>query len=290
MAELGERDVKQRTLFDLRKVVKLQSSAIMFTPEDIEGLRQHLADPGTSRHLLLNSLRKLDCYKLLAGDLAACEIGSAVATLVQHPKLEVARLAAALLDKWREMVEGAGQVAGVERDLFRQVSYDVAAAAAAPDGDPQEFYLKAPLTQAEIEAAEAAAAAAERKRSLRQRLRAEEALFDSDGEAEGAVACAAQGPHGQGQGGAAGGGDEHMESASESEDKIESGDSSDEEWRPAAALKRAGAKRQHAGGGGGGKKQQGSGGGKGSKDGMVQSTLKWALGREKDKEKENNGS
>jgi hypothetical protein len=48
---------------------------------------------------------------------------------------EVARLAGALVDKWR--VQGDGQ-------LFSQLEYDAEAAAAAPEGDPEEFKLVAP--------------------------------------------------------------------------------------------------------------------------------------------------
>jgi hypothetical protein len=48
---------------------------------------------------------------------------------------EVARLAGALVDKWR--VQGDGQ-------LFSQLEYDAEAAAVAPEGDPEDFKLVAP--------------------------------------------------------------------------------------------------------------------------------------------------
>ena len=50
-----------------------------------------------------------------------------MATLMQHPKLEVSKLAAAVVEKWR----GLGEVA-----LLEPGSYDVEAAAGAPDGVP----------------------------------------------------------------------------------------------------------------------------------------------------------
>lgn len=73
-------------------------------------------------------LRKLDCYKLEVEDLFRSQIGVAVATLaVQHPKQDVARLAASILEKWQKMVE---------EKLFHTIDYDISAALYAPDGVP----------------------------------------------------------------------------------------------------------------------------------------------------------
>lgn len=82
------------------------------------------------KHLsqILTILRKLDCYKLEVEDLVRSQIGIAVATLaLQHPKQDVARLAASLVDKWQRMVE---------EKLFHTVNYDINAALYAPDGVP----------------------------------------------------------------------------------------------------------------------------------------------------------
>lgn len=51
-------------------------------------------------------------HRLEFNDLVTTEIGSAVATLAVHPKLEVARLAAGLVSKWRTLIEST---------LFKQV-------------------------------------------------------------------------------------------------------------------------------------------------------------------------
>ena len=76
---------------------------------------------------LLDLLRKLDCYRLRVEDLQRSDIGSAVATLAtSHPKPDVARLAASLLQKWRDLVENS---------LFQRLEYDLEAAAAAEDGE-----------------------------------------------------------------------------------------------------------------------------------------------------------
>ena len=54
----------QLTLFDCRKVVS-GKSWVCFDEVDILALRAVLLQPSSSKHLLLNSLRKLDCYKLV---------------------------------------------------------------------------------------------------------------------------------------------------------------------------------------------------------------------------------
>ena len=54
----------QLTLFDCRKVVS-GKSWVCFDEVDILALRAVLLQPTSSKHLLLNSLRKLDCYKLV---------------------------------------------------------------------------------------------------------------------------------------------------------------------------------------------------------------------------------
>lgn len=99
-----------------------------FTEEDIASLRCLLLDASRSKHELLCALRKLDCYRLELTDLERSGIGGAVSTLTMHPKPEVARFAAALLDKLRAVAEST---------LFPRVPYDVVAAAAAPDGEAQ---------------------------------------------------------------------------------------------------------------------------------------------------------
>jgi hypothetical protein len=126
-------------------------------------------------HLLLNTLRKLDCYRLQLSDISGTEIGRAVATVADHhpravgrcecqlpagmrrkrrgwtaatrathalPHLaspgvlqEVSKLASALLHKWQAQFDAA---------LFSCMEYDTAAAAAAPEGDPSDFKLQAP--------------------------------------------------------------------------------------------------------------------------------------------------
>ena len=47
-----------------------------FSPplQDIEGIKASLLDPATAKHTLLNALRKLDCYKLVAADIGSTGI------------------------------------------------------------------------------------------------------------------------------------------------------------------------------------------------------------------------
>ena len=116
---LQQADKRQRTLQSLGKVVRLEASSVCFSPQDITSLRDLLQKPETEKQALLTALRKLDCYRLQLQDLASTQIGSAVATLAaSHPKLEVARLAAAVLEKWRAMVEvSEGEAAAAARPL-----------------------------------------------------------------------------------------------------------------------------------------------------------------------------
>lgn len=145
-------DKNQRTLFSLAKVVRLESTSMCFTLEEICGMKQELLVPSQTKYQvccffnqtaqitfhsptyisppslqLLNILRKLDCYKLRVEDLQRSDIGSAVATLaVHHPKPDVAKLAASLLQKWRELVENS---------LFQRLQYDIETARASEDGE-----------------------------------------------------------------------------------------------------------------------------------------------------------
>jgi hypothetical protein len=149
-------DRNQRTLFSLAKVVRLDNSSVCFTLEQICDLKDRLLDASLTKHevikqarvcriqtkvtnvtslpvikclsQILTILRKLDCYKLEVEDLFHSQIGIAVATLaLQHPKQDVARLAASILDKWQRMVK---------EKLFHTVNYDINAALYAPDGVP----------------------------------------------------------------------------------------------------------------------------------------------------------
>lgn len=95
-------------------------------------------------------------------DLLNSEIGIAIATLSSsHPKVEVSKLAQALLHKWKALL--------VAR-CFKAIPYDTEAAAQAPDGEPE---------------APAVAIAAEekvrrREAAQRRRQRELEYLMDSD--------------------------------------------------------------------------------------------------------------
>lgn len=109
-------------------MVRLEASTVCFSEQDIASLRSLLLDAGSSKHALLCALRKLDCYRLELHDLQRSGIGAAVATLTAHPKPEVARFAAALLDKLRAVAEAT---------LFPRLPYDAAAAAAAPTARPR---------------------------------------------------------------------------------------------------------------------------------------------------------
>ena len=76
----------QLTLFDCGKVVS-GKSWVCFNEGDIVVHRETLLNPSASKYLLLNTLRKLDCYKLETRDLLNTEIGSAAATVAaRHPK------------------------------------------------------------------------------------------------------------------------------------------------------------------------------------------------------------
>jgi hypothetical protein len=77
-------------------------------------------DPSQSKHVLLRTLRKVDCYRLDLNDLMQTGLAAAVATLAAHsPRLEVSKLAAAILDKWKGIIAGgkSSSVAGKEKRM-----------------------------------------------------------------------------------------------------------------------------------------------------------------------------
>lgn len=71
------------------KVVSSKNMWGCFSPEDLQQHRAVLADPGSSMQLLLNTLRKLDCYRLQPSDVSSSEIGRACATLAAYHPREV---------------------------------------------------------------------------------------------------------------------------------------------------------------------------------------------------------
>jgi hypothetical protein len=79
-----EREKGQLTLFDCRKVVSSNNTWGMFAESEIVQHKETLLRPESSMHLLLNTLRKLDCYRLQLTDLSGTEIGRAAATLAAH--------------------------------------------------------------------------------------------------------------------------------------------------------------------------------------------------------------
>ena len=82
-----ERDKGQLTLFDLKKVVAA-ASWVVYDESEILQHKKTLLDPSSSYYLLLNTLRKLDCYRLELSEISATEIGRAAATVAaQHPRL-----------------------------------------------------------------------------------------------------------------------------------------------------------------------------------------------------------
>ncbi|GAB4814834.1 hypothetical protein N2152v2_001880 [Parachlorella kessleri] len=171
-ADKPEKDVRQRTLWDLQKVVKLETSAVCFASEAVLDHKKALLDPSTPKWLLLQTMRKLDCYRFQFQDLITSEIGCAVATLEAHPKLEVARLAHNLVKKWRGLVEG---------ELFRRLPYDAALAATIQEEPP------APPQPSPEEAAAQQAADRQAQQELRRQQEADLLLTDSEEEGSGAA-------------------------------------------------------------------------------------------------------
>lgn len=158
------------------QVVRLDTSAVCFSAGAVSELKKTLVDPSSPKWLLLQTLRKLDCFRwggsalwpppvqehdrapslcsattqcmrpcaapacpltappgALAparfefGDLVSTEVGVAVSTLQQHPKLEVAKLAHSLQNKWRALVEDV---------LFKRLPYDAELASTIPEDPP----------------------------------------------------------------------------------------------------------------------------------------------------------
>lgn len=98
-------------------------------------------------------------------------IGSAVATLTRHPKLDISKLAASLLSKWRAMVEEA---------LFKRQPYDVMLAMAAPESLPEDAPPPPPPVAAAAPPDDEAAA--QHKLQQERRRRKEARLLGSDDE------------------------------------------------------------------------------------------------------------
>ena len=99
-------DKAQRSLFSLTKVVRLGKSqtAVSFTIEDLSSLRATLEDASSPKHVLLQSMRRLQCYRLCMEDLRVSGLGGIVRVLsMVHPKGEIRETAGRLMGRWKRM-------------------------------------------------------------------------------------------------------------------------------------------------------------------------------------------
>jgi hypothetical protein len=101
------KDVGQRSLFSLKKVVRLgkNTTAVTFTIQDLQNIRAKLENASTGKHELLQSMRRLQCYRLCLEDLRVSGLGGIVRVLsIVHPKDEVRKAAGMMMQKWKRMV------------------------------------------------------------------------------------------------------------------------------------------------------------------------------------------
>ena len=101
------KDAGQRSLFSLKKVVRLgkNTTAVTFTIQDLQNIKAKLENASTGKHELLQSMRRLQCYRLCLEDLKVSGLGGIVRVLsMVHPKDEVRKAAGTMIHKWKRMV------------------------------------------------------------------------------------------------------------------------------------------------------------------------------------------
>jgi hypothetical protein len=138
---LQQPDKRQRTLFSLGKVVRLEASSVCFLPEDIISLRDLLQKPETEKQTLLTALR---CLAGLLGDAVAAVAKRAVLSsypayrsalalaavrgMDPHPASELTQLwqaAQALKDGVIALAAAAGGNAGVRLAAVRHLEQTI---------------------------------------------------------------------------------------------------------------------------------------------------------------------
>jgi hypothetical protein len=99
-------DTSQRSLFSLTKVVRLGKShtTVSFTIDDLVSVRGTLEDPRSAKHVLLQSMRRLQCYRLCLEDVRVSRLGGIVRVLsMVHPREEVREAAGRLMGRWKRI-------------------------------------------------------------------------------------------------------------------------------------------------------------------------------------------
>lgn len=94
----------QRKLTDLRKVVSIKGGAVNFDISELLEARELLEAEDTPVGPILDSLRRLSCFDITREMLLSTKIGPAIRLLKKHPDPEVARISAALVEKWKGVV------------------------------------------------------------------------------------------------------------------------------------------------------------------------------------------
>lgn len=95
---------QQRKLSDLQKVVSIKGGAVNFDISELLEARELLEAEDTPVAAILDSLRRLSCFDITREMLLSTKIGPAVRKLKKHPNPEVARISAALVEKWKGVV------------------------------------------------------------------------------------------------------------------------------------------------------------------------------------------
>lgn len=151
---LKDDDGRQRSLFSLKKVVRLgkNTTSVTFTIQDLQNIKRALEDAHTAKFELLQQLRRLQCYRLCLEDVRVSGLGKSVRVLsLVHPKVEVRRSASKLMKSWKRMVlqelfplprpalkkgaSGDEEDASKEEEENETFGYDVETARNAPEGE-----------------------------------------------------------------------------------------------------------------------------------------------------------
>lgn len=156
---LKDDDGRQRSLFSLKKVVRLgkNTTSVTFTVQDLQNIKRALEDAQTGKFELLQQLRRLQCYRLCLEDVRVSGLGKSVRVLsIVHPKDEVRRAAGKLMKSWKRMVlqelfplprpvgnrqkkvtsgEGEEDAGREEEEKDETYGYDVETARNVPEGE-----------------------------------------------------------------------------------------------------------------------------------------------------------
>lgn len=94
----------QRTLDDLENVCRIKGGGLNFDISELTGAKAALESHATSVPEILAILRRLSCLTVSKSMLIETSVGSAVRRMKQHRDLNVARIATALVEKWKARV------------------------------------------------------------------------------------------------------------------------------------------------------------------------------------------